>query len=397
MTARRLVAFVAVAALVSGCTNGGVLRAAEPTVVPTATPTVAPSPPADPVRLAFPRDEGPHRRLTEWWYYTGHLTPTQTTAGATHDIGFEFVIFRAERGDFPVGWASHFAVTDAAAGTFRYAQRTEFGTQVDRSPAGGGFDLSITGTQTVAGLPNPGAGSPGASTAPGSPWTMRGVGGHDHLHASAEPGTIDVDLTTGRPPALHGGDGWIDLGIAGGTYYYSRTRLDVSGMFAPGGPGGGGGTATPVSGIAWFDHQWGDFIAVGAGGWDWFSVQLEDGRDLTLSLVHGPNGEHVLDYGTLVAADGSARHLDKTAFAVTILDRWKSPHSGGDYPAEWRIELPAEGLTIHLVPTLADQELDTRASSGNFYWEGEVSVDAIGRGGQPLKGVGYVELTGYAG
>jgi predicted secreted hydrolase len=152
-----------------------------------------------------------------------------------------------------------------------------------------------------------------------------------------------------------------------------------------------------VSGIAWFDHQWGDFIAVGAGGWDWFSVQLGDGRDLTLSLVHGPNGEHVLDYGTLVAADGTARHLDAADFTVSVLDRWKSPHSGADYPAEWRIQLPTENVTLHLTPTLADQELDTRASSGNFYWEGEVTIDGTAAGGAPLHGLGYVELTGYAG
>ena len=360
--------------------NGGVLRAAEPTIVPTATPTTAPPTATDPMPLAFPRDEGPHHRLTEWWYYTGHLAFQGTHPGVEPGgVGFEYVIFRAERGDFPVGWASHFAITYPGGRTFRYSQRTEFGPQVDRSPAAGGFDLSILGAQ-------------GATTpATAGPWTMGGAAGRDHLHASAEPGTIELDLTTSRPPVLHDGDGWVDLGLAGGTYYYSRTRMDVTGKLAF--PGSSGSS---VFGSAWFDHQWGDFIAVGAGGWDWFSVQLSDGRDLTLSLVHGPNGEHVLDYGTLVDADGTAHHLDASAFRVTILDHWKSPHSGADYPAEWRVDLPAANLSLHLKPTLADQELDARASSGNFYWEGEVNVEVAGPPGSTLNGLGYVELTGYA-
>ena len=372
--------------LVAGCMNGGVLRAPEPTVAPTPTQTLRPSPVADPLPLAFPRDEGPHHRLTEWWYYTGHLRPEgeQPT-----QLGFELVVFRAERGDFPVGWASHFAITDPLAGTFRYAQRTEFGPQVDTSPPEGGFAFSIQPPPEGATV------SPGASaSASGSAvaWTVSGGGGRDHLAAEGAPGRIDLQLSTSRPPVLHDDDGWIDLGPAGGTYYYSRTRMALAGTYqAP-----GVNAPVAVSGLAWFDHQWGDFIAVGAGGWDWFSVQLDDGRDLTLSLVKGPGGQEVIDYGTLVAADGSARHLDRADFTVTTLSRWKSPHSGADYPAAWRIDLAGEHLSLHLVPTLADQELDTRASSGNFYWEGEVRVDGTGAGGAALHGDGYVELTGYA-
>ena len=60
-----------------------------------------------------------------------------------------------------------------------------------------------------------------------------------------------------------------------------------------------------VEGDAWFDHQWGDFISVGAGGWDWFAVNLDDGTDLTLSLVRAADGTYPLVYGTLVDADGT--------------------------------------------------------------------------------------------
>jgi predicted secreted hydrolase len=78
-----------------------------------------------------------------------------------------------------------------------------------------------------------------------------------------------------------------------------------------------------------------------------------------------------------------------------VLDRWVSPTTGADYPAGWRIEIPADDLTIELSPTVADQELDTRATTGVIYWEGSQDVRAT-RAGRPLEGEGYVELTGYA-
>ena len=80
---------------------------------------------ARPTPISLPRDEAPHDRLTEWWYYTGHLA---TSTG--REFGFEFVIFRAERGSFPVSWASHLALTDEQGNRFLYDQRSEIGPQV---------------------------------------------------------------------------------------------------------------------------------------------------------------------------------------------------------------------------------------------------------------------------
>ena len=48
-----------------------------------------------------------------------------------------------------------------------------------------------------------------------------------------------------------------------------------------------------------------------------------------------------------------------------------------------------------VTPSLSDQELDTRATTGVIYWEGEAVVAATHRG-SPVAGYGYVELTGYA-
>ena len=56
--------------------------------------------------------------------------------------------------------------------------------------------------------------------------------------------------------------------------------------------------------------------------------------------------------------------------------------------------MPGEQLRIVLAPTVPDQELDTRATTGVVYWEGSQVVRA-NRAGTDLGGEAYVELTGY--
>ena len=57
------------------------------------------------------------------------------------------------------------------------------------------------------------------------------------------------------------------------------------------------------------------------------------------------------------------------------------------------MRVPSANVDVTLSPTVLDQEL-AGTSSGVSYWEGAVDVrDAAGA----LRGVGYVELTGYAG
>ena len=372
--------------VLTGAACTGPILANPPAQRPAATPAPE-SPPVmrnDPQPVVLPRDDAPHDRLTEWWYYTGHLV--DETGGRW---GFEYVVFRAERGGFPVAWASHLALTDESGGRFTYAQRSEIGPQVDRSPpAGDGFSFALTGFDPTR---------PDAVT--GAPWTMSGSGGRDRLTATlvpeeslgdrvATPLGLDLELVATRPEALHDRDGWIDFGPAGGSYYYSRTRMDATGTLEV------DGRRLTVEGLAWFDHQWGDFIAVGGGGWDWFAVNLDDGTDLTISLVRDRDGGYPLVYGTLVEVDGTVRHLPRHSLSVDVTARWTSPTTGADYPAGWRIEVPDEELRIDLRPTVAQQELDTRATTGVVYWEGSQVVRAT-RAGRPVGGEAYVELTGY--
>ena len=94
-------------------------------------------PRAAPQPVAFPRDEAPHDDLTEWWYYTGHLFADD---GARY--GFEFVVFQVVRGEYPVVYVAHMAVTDGPRDRFWHDQRVQLGSQIGRDD---GFDLDVSG------------------------------------------------------------------------------------------------------------------------------------------------------------------------------------------------------------------------------------------------------------
>ena len=132
MRRSRIVLLMVVAVVAGACSDGGPILANPPVARPSPAPATSPPAPAiDPMPIDLPRDDGPHDRLTEWWYYTGHL---RSADGAR--FGFEYVIFRAERGAFPTSWVAHLAITDETNERFVYGQRLDVGPGVDRSARG---------------------------------------------------------------------------------------------------------------------------------------------------------------------------------------------------------------------------------------------------------------------
>ncbi len=159
-----------------------------------------------------------------------------------------------------------------------------------------------------------------------------------------------------------------------------------------------GGRALAVTGLSWMDHEFStSFLEQGQQGWDWFAIQLDDGRELMVYQIRRSDGTtDPFSSGTLVAADGTARHLPQSALVLTPGERWTSKASGGAYPIAWTVCVPQEGLELNVRASMVNQELNTTASSGIAYWEGSIQVDGRS-GGHPVRGRGYLEMTGYAG
>ncbi|MFN3649179.1 MAG: lipocalin-like domain-containing protein [Armatimonadota bacterium] len=329
-----------------------------------------------PYQFQFPRDHAAHPEYqTEWWYYTGHLRQ------GDRKLGYELTFFQVgidpARRSSRSAWAlhtlyfAHFALTDENGKRFHLAET----------------------------IGRPALGMAGAATDRYhvwiDDWSARLVSDDTHhLRASGDGYSIDLRLTERKPPVVHGFNGVSQKAAGAGraSHYYSMTRLETSGTLTL------GEERIPVTGVSWMDHEFGsNQLTEEQLGWDWFSLQLDNNRELMLYVLRRKDGSlEPYSSGTMVHADGTWKHLPLQAYRIDATGQWKSPRTGAVYPAGWRVEVPGEKLSLTVTPTVADQEVMTEGTAGVVYWEGSVEVAGQDQG-RPVTGVGYVELTGYTG
>ena len=205
------------------------------------------------------------------------------------------------------------------------------------------------------------------------------------VRLKAQDGQVGIDLILEqtKPAALQGDRGLSAKSAEPGnaSYYYSLTNNRTTGTVTT--PRG----TFNVTGKSWKDREWStSLLGEDAVGWDWFSLQLEDNREVMFYLIRLEDGSaEPASSGIIVNPDGSTRRLSVADVQLTNLATWTSPHSGATYPAQWRLVIPEEEIDLEITPLIEDQELNVTFT----YWEGAVRVE----GSQ--TGYGYVELTGY--
>ena len=224
-------------------------------------------------------------------------------------------------------------------------------------------------------------------------WSLTGdADGPFPLRLRAADGDIAIDLTLTplKPLVLQGDQGLSRKSAEPGnaSYYYSVTRLATHGSVTT-----PHGTFT-TTGHSWLDREW-STSALGPEqtGWDWFALQLDDGRDLMFYRLRRRDGSSDAghDYGSsgvLVAADGSTRRLANAEVELTPVGTWISPISGDHYPASWRLRVPSARLDLRITPLIQDQEMRLSV----HYWEGAVAVTGSASG-EPIGGHGFLEMT----
>lgn len=322
--------------------------------------------------FTFPDDHGPHPGYkNEWWYLTGSLDGPDGTP-----YGYELTIFR-----FALAPPAEFAASDEDSGW----RTNQFYM--------GHFAVTDGGDETFSAFERFGRGGAGIAGAKADPfrvwlenWAMRSVGTDTFpLRLRAEENGVGIDLTVrpDKPMILQGNDGLSQKGPGSGnaSYYYSYTRMATTGTVTT------GGDTVQVSGSSWMDREW-STSALGPNqvGWDWFSLQLDDGRDFMYYQLRNEDGSASrFSEGTLVAPDGSTQSIPPEDVTVEILDTWTSPDGSHTYPVEWQLRIPSENLDLHVQSIIPNQELDVSVR----YWEGAVRVEGS------TTGRGYVELTGY--
>ncbi len=187
-----------------------------------------------------------------------------------------------------------------------------------------------------------------------------------------------------------GGVSQKSAGDGNASYYYSYTRLKTEGTLSV-----AQDRRQPVTGESWFDHEWAsNQLAADQVGWNWFCFQFDDRTEIMLYAMRRRDGSvDPVSSGTWVAADGSVEHLKSGDFTLRTVRTWHSGQTDATYPLEWQVDIPSRKLAFSVKPRLDDQELVLPPIS---YWEGAVNANGH-HGDEPLKGHGYMELTGYAG
>ncbi len=320
----------------------------------------------------FPADHFNHPDYrTEWWYYTGNLHDS-----SGHRYGFELTFFRqaldlpksAAESTTPVWrpdqiYLAHLALTDIDAHTFYHTERLN-----RAGPGIAGIDVNArkywNGNWQAY-------------------WKDLNTA-EQQLQAVSEHFTLTLDLTTLKPPVIHGIDGVSQKGPAPGeaSHYISFTRLNAQGQL----------NGTTVSGLVWMDHEF--FTSPPnptLAGWDWFAIQLANNEELMLYRLRNKSGETSLySSGTYVDSKGLAHHLTAREMTLTPGRLWHK------YPVDWQIAIPSIGLQLTEQTTLDNQELvASQGSPSPSYWEGAVTYTGTIHQ-QPTQGLGYLEMTGYS-
>lgn len=327
-------------------------------------------------KLSFPADHYSHPDFkTEWWYYTGHL---ETDGGTRYGYQVTFFRFgvRDRQGDakekplFSELYMAHFALSDIAGKKFYFRERINRGLN---DKAGAATDRYLVWNED---------------------WQVEGDERNHRIQVKDRGTALRLSLKPLKAPVLHGLNGHSQKGEGEGraSYYYSLTRMQTEGELTL------NGKSEKVRGLTWMDHEFGsNQLGADQVGWDWFSIQLDNQNELMLYLMRRKDGStDPYSSGTLVDAKAKTTHLALKNYRVEVLERWKSPKSGANYPIKWRVTVPNEAMELEITPAFPEQELITNRSTRVTYWEGAVTIRGKVRG-QTVNGNGYVEMTGYAG
>lgn len=316
------------------------------------------------------RDQGAHRAPVEWWYLNAHLETKSGTKGIAAAI---FQVYIPDNTPYNLAnlfpnalYFGHYSIVDKQNGLY---QSAEYST-VPRAKPEIAVGVGFADTKRM----NVGLGD----------WRLERLNNGVYTAKFSLKGkeTINLNMRPLRPEAIHG-PGWSGNLETGRMYYYSATRLEISGTY----------NGESVGGIAWLDHQWGGGVGSDGGDgsasfaprWDWMSMNLEDGRDIMIYRVRNEKGGISDRFASIVAPNGKT--TEERDFEMQPWEWWESP-SGGRYPVRWYIRLK-DGTVLNVKPVVNAQEVEARATAGFNYYEGAIAISGS------TRGVGYMELTGY--
>jgi predicted secreted hydrolase len=325
-------------------------------------PAVTPQP------LVFPRDHGAHPDYrTEWWYLTGWLDTEP------NPLGFQITFFRSRTEVDPAN-PSRFAAHQLIIAHAALADPARGSLLKDERIARAGFGIAeASEADTDVRLDR---------------WQLaRRADGAYECSAAARTFSLQLTAAPSQPLLLQGEGGFSRKGPqpAQASYYYSQPQLRVQARVRR------NSGEIAATGGAWLDHEWSStLLDPAAAGWDWIGMNLDDGAALTAFQIRSRDGDAPLyAYASMRAAGSIARVYTPDEVRFEPIERWTSARTRATWPIRQRIRVGSR--LFETEPLLADQELDSRATTGAVYWEG---ASGLRENSRPV-GRGYLEMTGY--
>ena len=218
--------------------------------------------------LTFPRDfyyKDGYR--VQWWYFTGHLF---TPEG--REFGYELTFFvagvqrKAYKSRFGVRdiYVSHFAISDVKEDSYSSFDKADSGAYGFAGAESDRLKVWVDGNE------------------------LDGTMTRMHLRAHGGDKSLDLTLVPAKPVVLNGDNGYSRKSEESpeiASWYFSYTDMETEGSLTL------GGKTLPVDGKSWFDREISsDKMGKSEKGWDWFSIQLDDGREVMLYVMRNKDG-----------------------------------------------------------------------------------------------------------
>ncbi len=205
----------------------------------------------------------------------------------------------------------------------------------------------------------------------------------------------ELFLKPEKPAIPHGDNGVVQGPSGEGMFYYFIPRCAVTGTITL-----DNRCLNIKEGRGWYDHEFGkpnsqptfDGIAQNIA-WNWISVQLENGYDVSVYDLFDNNkdGQRCGHWAIVIDPEGNWQNYSE--FTFQPLKTWTSSRTFTVYPIQWQLEIPAANLSLSVNAEFPAQEFITIISKPAF-WEGRVTVSGD-LNSKAIAGLGFVERSNF--
>lgn len=226
---------------------------------------------------------------------------------------------------------------------------------------------------------------------------------HVKIYAKEAKMGFTLKFKPQRPPTRQGYNGIVKVGLkAQSMFYYYIPRHEVTGTIQM------HGKKIAVTGQGWYDHEFGGLITNGKRegkeelkdekvpdgdyAWNWFSIQLDNGTDITGTYLTQPKKKTIADRSAVITDEKGVRS-EYHNIDIEALEVYQSTRTTSQYPTRWSFNIDEAKIDLDLQAVFEEQEMVTLIAKPAF-WEGRIEVYGTIKG-ERVRGRGFIERHGF--